>query len=248
MANRRTRIGLWALQIGGIGAITALGGIGLIQSGVIPPMGGFALFALGTVIAGLSGTLLGLVGLLLARRDFESARRRQALAAIALGAALLGAVIYAAREGQGLPRINDITTDVTDPPAFLPDTVSADPAERDMAYPDGFAAQVKAAYPDLAPVDLPLPPAEAFAHALQIARAQGWQITHESEPLGAFDATDTTRIFRFVDDIAVRVRPHGEGSRVDIRSKSRDGQGDLGANAKRIRAYTAALRGGGGPS
>jgi len=244
MANRRTRIGLWALQIGGIGAITALGGIGLVQAEVIPPMGAFALFALGTVIAGLSGTLLGLVGLFVARRDFESARRRQALAAIVLGAALLGAVAWAARDGQGLPRINDITTDVADPPAFLPDTVSADPAGRDMAYPDGFAAQVEAAYPDLAPVDLAMPPAEAFALALRTARAQGWQVTHESEPLGAFDATDTTRIFRFVDDITVRVRPHGAGARIDVRSKSRDGQGDLGANAKRIRAYAAALRAG----
>jgi uncharacterized protein (DUF1499 family) len=242
MANRRTRIGLWALQIGGIGAIAALGGIGLIQAGVIPPMGGFALFALGTVVAGLGSTLLGLLGWVAARRDFESGRRRQALTGLVVGMALLGAVFYAARDGQGLPRINDIATDVTDPPAFHPDTVSADPAGRDMAYPEGFAEQVRSAYPDLAPLDLAAPPAEAFTLALDTARAQGWQITHEAEPLGSFDATDTTRIFRFVDDITVRVRAHGDGSRIDVRSKSRDGRGDLGANANRIRTYTAELR------
>ncbi|MBW2363254.1 MAG: DUF1499 domain-containing protein [Deltaproteobacteria bacterium] len=242
MANRRTRIGLWALQIGGIGAIAALGGIGLIQAGAIPPMGGFALFALGTVVAGLSATLLGLLGWVAARRDFESGRRRQALAGIVVGAALLGAVFYAGRDGQGLPRINDIATDVTNPPAFHPDTVRTDPAGRDMTYPDGFAEQVRGAYPDLAPLDLAVAPSEAFALALGTARAQGWQITHQSEPLGSFDATDTTRIFRFVDDITVRVLPQGEGSRIDVRSKSRDGRGDLGANANRIRVYTAELR------
>jgi uncharacterized protein (DUF1499 family) len=46
-----------------------------------------------------------------------------------------------------------------------------------------------------------------------------------------------TRIFRFVDDIVVRVRPSNGGSIVDVRSKSRDGRGDMGANAARIRAF-----------
>jgi uncharacterized protein (DUF1499 family) len=242
MPNRRARIGLWALQVGGFGALAALGGIGLIQADVISPMAGFSLFAIGTVVAGVTSMLLGVTGFIVARRDFESDRRQQALAAMALGAGLLIAVVYAGSAGRGLPRINDISTDVSDPPAFLPDTVSDDPARRDMAYPPEFAAQVRSAYPDLAPLDLSAPPSEVFAHALETARALGWHVTHESEPLGAFDATDSTRIFRFVDDITVRVRPRGEGSRVDVRSKSRDGQGDLGANAKRIRVYTAALR------
>ncbi len=60
---------------------------------------------------------------------------------------------------------------------------------------------------------------------------------------GVFEAVEVTRIFRFVDDIVVRVRmsPGGNGSVVDVRSKSRDGRGDLGANAARIRAFAAAL-------
>ena len=50
-----------------------------------------------------------------------------------------------------------------------------------------------------------------------------------------------TAIFRFVDDIAIRVRPTASGTVVDVRSKSRDGRGDLGANAERIRAFTSAF-------
>ncbi|TMA41924.1 MAG: DUF1499 domain-containing protein, partial [Deltaproteobacteria bacterium] len=59
---------------------------------------------------------------------------------------------------------------------------------------------------------------------------------------GTIEAVATTRVFGFQDDIAIRVRADGSAaSRVDVRSKSRDGKGDLGANAARIRAYVMAL-------
>ena len=57
----------------------------------------------------------------------------------------------------------------------------------------------------------------------------------------------TTRLFGFHDDIAIRIRPDGaQGSRVDVRSKSRDGKGDIGANAARIRAFVGELEQGAG--
>ena len=59
---------------------------------------------------------------------------------------------------------------------------------------------------------------------------------------GRMEATDTTRWFGFKDDVVVRVRPEGAGSRVDVRSVSRVGRGDVGANAARIRAFLQALR------
>jgi uncharacterized protein (DUF1499 family) len=58
---------------------------------------------------------------------------------------------------------------------------------------------------------------------------------------GRLEATDTTRWFGFKDDVVVRVTPVAEGARVDVRSASRVGQSDLGANARRIRAFLAAL-------
>jgi len=39
----------------------------------------------------------------------------------------------------------------------------------------------------------------------------------------------------------IRVTSDGGGSRIDIRSHSRQGRGDLGVNAARIRKYIAAL-------
>jgi uncharacterized protein (DUF1499 family) len=55
------------------------------------------------------------------------------------------------------------------------------------------------------------------------------------------EATDTTFWFGFKDDVVVRVRPEGEGSRIDVRSMSRVGVSDLGANAERVRKFLAKL-------
>jgi uncharacterized protein (DUF1499 family) len=52
----------------------------------------------------------------------------------------------------------------------------------------------------------------------------------------------TSTWFGFGDDIVVRIRPDGAGSRIDIRSKSRDGESDLGVNARRIREFIARLK------
>jgi uncharacterized protein (DUF1499 family) len=48
------------------------------------------------------------------------------------------------------------------------------------------------------------------------------------------EATATTFWFGFKDDMVVRIVGKGEGSRIDLRSMSRVGQSDMGANAARI--------------
>jgi uncharacterized protein (DUF1499 family) len=84
-------------------------------------------------------------------------------------------------------------------------------------------------------------PARAFDLADQAARAMGWEIVSVSPPDLRIEATDTTRLFGFKDDVVVRIMPATHGSRVDVRSVSRIGQSDIGANAKRIRAYLKTL-------
>jgi hypothetical protein len=71
--------------------------------------------------------------------------------------------------------------------------------------------------------------------------AKGWAIVSEDQATGTFNATATTFWFGFRDDVAVRVRAEGEGSVIDVRSTSRVGLSDLGANAARIRAFEAAF-------
>jgi len=80
---------------------------------------------------------------------------------------------------------------------------------------------------------------------LELARrsvADGRNLILVARNAGALEAVATSRLFGFQDDIVVRVRPEGEGgSRVDVRSKSRDGKGDRGVNAARIRSFMAEL-------
>ena len=54
---------------------------------------------------------------------------------------------------------------------------------------------------------------------------------------GRIEASDTTFWFGFIDDVVIRIEPDGNGSTLDIRSKSRVGRSDVGANAARIRAF-----------
>ena len=100
-----------------------------------------------------------------------------------------------------------------------------------------IAAQQREAYPDLQPAMLDAPPAEAFERALAAVYRMRWQLVQADEPAGRIEATDTTFWFGFKDDVVIRVRPDGGGSRIDVRSLSRVGGGDAGTNAARIREY-----------
>jgi uncharacterized protein (DUF1499 family) len=147
------------------------------------------------------------------------------------------------RTGESVPRIHDITTDPERPPEFAALRAVRERSPNGAAYggPE-VAAQQKQGYPDIVPVLLPMPPDRALARAEAAARALGWEILAVAPAEGRLEATATTRWFGFKDDIIVRVTPATGGSRVDIRSVSRVGKSDLGANARRVRAFLAALR------
>ncbi len=145
---------------------------------------------------------------------------------------------------RSVPPIHDITTDTDDPPSFVAVIPLRADAPNPPEYDPEIAAQQHDAYPDLRAVTLDLPPADAFSEALAAAEDMGWDLVADDTAAGRIEATDTTFWYGFKDDVVIRVRPDGAGSRIDIRSKSRVGRSDVGANAQRIRAYTARLLGG----
>ncbi|MDE0885002.1 MAG: DUF1499 domain-containing protein [Myxococcota bacterium] len=224
---------------GGLVAVgaTALGILG-IQVGLLSPLSGFYFFSFGCLVGGAFTLLMGLVALVTTRKSADTGSRKRARIATLTGAILLGVVLTAMLPGREFPSINDITTNLADPPQFASADRVPTYADFDMSYPPEFVEIVAAGYPDLATLELAAPPTLAYERSLEIARQMGWSISDMNPNQGRFDATDTTRIFRFVDDITVRVRPLGNGSAVDIRSRSRVGRGDLGANAIRIRKFT----------
>lgn len=214
-----------------MGAITPL----FIQADWIRPMVGFQAWAIFSLV-GLIGLIVGFFALG-ATSPGKKAGRSLALFGVAAGALIGGLFIWSAAAGGDYPSINDITTDLADPPAFASDPSDRD---RDMAYPADFVAIVRGAYPDLAPIETDNDPVRAVDLALQTAEGLGWEIIQADREAGTILARQTTAIFRFVDDIVIRVRPNDGGALVDLRSKSRDGKGDIGANAIRIRAFVEA--------
>jgi uncharacterized protein (DUF1499 family) len=138
--------------------------------------------------------------------------------------------------------IHDVTTDTENPPPWVALVSARAATENGTAYGGpAVAALQKRAYRDVAPLVLPVQPDRAFARAEAAARALGWRIVAAAPAEGRLEASDTTRWFGFVDDIVVRVRPAPSGSRIDVRSASRVGRSDLGVNARRIRAFLAAV-------
>ncbi len=141
------------------------------------------------------------------------------------------------------PPIHDITTDMDNPPAFaavLPLREAAK-ASNSVEYPSKTAAVQKQAYADIQPVTTRMPPAQAYVRALAAARAMGWTMVAQDSATGVIEASDRTFWFGFTDDVVIRVAAADDGSRIDIRSLSRIGGSDVGANAKRIRSYEAKL-------
>lgn len=147
------------------------------------------------------------------------------------------------RRAQRLPSIHDITTDLDNPPAFQSILARRADAPNTLDRTPQLALLQREAYPDLAPVTLPTPPAATFDRALAVAQSHGWEIVTADKSSGRIEATDTTRWFGFTDDVVVRLTPWGAGTRVDVRSTARTGTGDLGRNASRIRRFLNDLSG-----
>jgi len=231
-----------SLALGVIGAAACAAGPALAQLEATSPFTAFRVFAAGLLLA-LLALLFGAVGLWRTRPAARRRGRRPALVGTALG--LVPVAIAAAVIGSagGAPAINDITTNPDDPPHLRAAQTDDANTGRDLTYPgEEFARAQRAAYPDLAPIRVAGAPEDVYARCVTAARGLGWKLTLEDPAAGVFEAIAVTRVFRFVDDIAVRVRAAGDGSVVDVRSKSRDGKGDLGANAARIRAFRDAIR------
>lgn len=188
---------------------------------------------------GIAAAAVALAGVALSRR------MGRAVAGVALVVALV--VVYLPwsfrREATKYPGIHDITTDTEDPPGFVAVLAQREGAPNPAAYEgDSVAAIQREAYPDIGPVMMAMRPDSAFTLALRAARDMGWALVDQNRAQGRIEATATTPFFGFRDDVVIRVSSASGIARVDVRSVSRVGRGDVGANANRIRAYVRRLR------
>ncbi len=116
--------------------------------------------------------------------------------------------------------------------------------ERLATYLTTNVAETSAAprFPELAEPRFAVSPDRLSAATAEAMDALGWQRT-SGPAAGEHQAVVTTRLWRFRDDVLARVEPAGEGgSRLVIRSSSRVGRGDLGANARHVLDLIAQVR------
>ena len=191
------------------------------------------------LVLGVIALVLSLVGLA------RSGSKGMAVAGVVLGliaAGLPAKGIYTAMHSP----IHDVSTDTANPPQFVAvmPLRAAAKAANSTDYDAKTAQLQKETYPDIGPLHLDLPPSQALDRTLAAARSMGWEIVASDPAQGRIEATATTFWFGFKDDIVVRLAAEGTGSRVDVRSLSRIGSSDVGANAQRIRAYLEKVKAG----
>jgi hypothetical protein len=234
-AAARLAVGLGVLSLLALAAAGPLHHLGLVGL-----TGAFTILKW-AVYGAVATLVLAVAGLIVAARRWSA--KGTALTALVLALISLGSVGALAWKASRRPAIHDVSTDLVQPPPFLAVIPLRAKADNPVDYGGpAVAEKQRAAYPDVQPALLNVPTSRAFDRALAAARAMGWELVASDPEGGRIEATDTTFWFGFKDDVVVRVLPQPNGSRIDIRSLSRAGVGDLGTNAARIRRYLAAVK------
>lgn len=131
--------------------------------------------------------------------------------------------------------INDVTTHLDSPPAYeiLVSTGQMN-SEHFLRTPE-IAARQKELHPEIRPLML-VDSCEVIWPKLKTAvdSQKDWQLVGAIDEKFHLEATATTRFLRFKDDVVIELRSQNPGCEVAMRSKSRLGKGDFGANARRI--------------
>jgi uncharacterized protein (DUF1499 family) len=230
VASQGTKLGLWGYKLG----VTAI---------------------LPATLIGLIGFLCGIAWAISALVRNRSDGARYAVVGLVGAVLTVGVPLNDLRMGLISPPIHDISTDIEYAPQFKALVPLRKDAESAATYDgpkivklrDGTSTTVSALqkkyYGDVIPLAQFTKPNKLFWRALNVANQMGWHVVSFDPKEGRIEATDTTFWFGFTDDIVIRVRPAGKlGARLDIRSKSRVGQSDLGENAARIRTYLKRLK------
>jgi uncharacterized protein (DUF1499 family) len=238
------RLSRGGLVLAAAGALIAAAAGPVYRFGLLPLESAIVLLAVGAGI-GVVASLLCVVGANMLRRPGQFRNYALGWFGVLVGAGTFMAVYTLYQQAHSTPPIHDITTDPANPPAFVTLLPERQKSPNGVAYDAEHNVPLQLqAYADLNRITVTdRDPKQVFAAALAVARDQGWHIAAADADAGRIEATTTSFWWGFKDDVAVRVARTSEGNvRVDIRSASRVGEGDLGANAERVRKYLAALR------
>jgi uncharacterized protein (DUF1499 family) len=236
-----SRLAIWARRVALFSLVATLVAVIIVRSGALEIVPALSTLA-GALVLAVVAILLALsAGLVIWFEGVGGAR--QAATALVIGFALIGYPLYLGTKAYRLPAIYDITTDPIDPPRFDAIARLRPRDANPVAYAGLHIAELqRKAYSDIEPDLTTATPQEAYDAVLKVIAKRKWHIVDARPPQGAMprdgsiEAIARTPILSFRDDVAVRVRATADGARIDVRSASRYGRHDLGANAARVRA------------
>lgn len=234
-----SQLAAWSRRFAVFSLVASVASIAIVRFGFLEVKPAVMTLAGALALAGLSILVAFLAFVAIWRNGSRGMGR--ILAALALDALILVYPAYLFYQYRKLPQIYDVTTDPIDPPRYeaiarLRGSDGANPA----AYAGLYAAeQQRAAYPDIETVSLDIPAAQAYETALNVIKRRKWLILIDRAPQpprreGKIEAIARTPVMGFREDIAIRVLPDREGSRIDLRSSSRYFDYDFGSNASRV--------------
>lgn len=199
-------------------------------------------------VAGASFVMagVGFFSLLFMYLRFRRGQRggaRSTVVAVLLSLLPIGAILVLGIKGKDVPPIHDITTDTLNPPVFSQLKAVRKEGENTTSYAGAAVARhQQQAYPDIQPFVSGKEPSQIYEICLEAAKDMGWKVVAQDTEAGLIEAVATTPLLAFKDDVVIRIVPWEKGSRVDIRSASRIGVSDFGANAKRISMFLTRLQ------
>ena len=170
----------------------------------------------------------------------------QAFTAIAIALVGLAVPLFFLSQYFLLPELNDIQT--TRQPMEFKQLAAMRPADANrIVEPDLAAAEEREkAYPDIRPMELERSVTETFDIVHEAVKRLGWTIVLSEPPdgdqPGRIEATNRTMIMGYTDDALIRVTGDDAHAFIDVRSVSRYGKHDLGANAGHIRELFAEVK------
>lgn len=206
----------------------------------------FALLTQGFMV-GLGGSLL-LGALALVAMIWAGVNKRKGWALPMVSVVVLAAlpillIVVTAGDGFDKPRIHDITTDIHNPPVFSVAQSLRKDGENSLDYAiETLPSLQSSAYPEIQPLVISQTAFESYEQAKATLDTLGWEVTREDIVNYELEAVEETPLLGFKDDVIIRVQSVKGGSRIDVRSVSRVGISDLGANAKRIQRYLMAFQ------
>lgn len=237
----------WSLRFALFSMALSVIAIFVIRTRVADVASGVSVFGF-AILSACAAVLLAVTASVIIWR---TGRRGMGLAVlgVCLAALVLAWPLWLAVQAVRLPILNDISTDINNPPGFSRSTRALE--ARSGHVPAELPAEARLpqtrAYPNVQPVVVDLDGDEAFQLVLAAVKAMGWQLIESSSPGGRIgdgriEAIDRTLIMRFPDDITIRVRPGAGQSRIDVRSVSRYGRHDFGVNARRIEKFARQMQ------